>query len=292
MRERSIGGLVAAFVLLAGCERTAPPAPAPSGGGSEAPREIATPAGIPMILVPAGEFTMGDAGGDDDEKPPHRVSVGAFWIDEYEVTQEAYERIAGRNPSKAKDPKRPVERVRWIDAVRFCNLRSAREGLAPCYDLETFRCDFAADGYRLPTEAEWEYACRAGTATRYAFGDDAKDLAKYGWFKDNSGGAPHPAGEKGANPWGLRDLHGNVWEWCNDWYAEDAYASRTAVCADPRGPETGEERVLRGGSFSATAESCRSATRMSETPAFADACFGSEAYGFRCVRRVAAGVSR
>jgi len=278
--HRSIGVATLALFIAAGCERKGP----------GLPREIATPAGIAMVLLPAGEFTMGDGEGEEDELPPHRVAIGAFYIDKYEVTQEAYERIAGRNPSKAKDPKKPVERVRWTDAVRFCNLRSAREGLAPCYDLETFRCDFTADGYRLPTEAEWEYACRAGTPTRFAFGDDAKDLAKSAWFKDNAGGSPHPVGEKAANPWGLHDLHGNVWEWCNDWYGERAY--ETAVNPDPRGAETGDERLLRGGSFSATAESCRSATRMSETPAFADACFGSEAYGFRCVRRAATPGSR
>ena len=247
-----------------------------------APKEIATKLGIEMVLIPAGEFIMGDDGGEDDEKPAHRVRVGAFYVDKYEVTQKAYEQLMGRNPAKSKGPDKPVEQVSWLGAVKYCNMRSLREGLTPCYDPQTLRCDFNADGYRLPTEAEWEYACRAGTAAKYSFGHDPRKLAKHAWFKGNANKSPHPVGQKAPNPWGLRDMHGNVWEWCHDFYSEDYKGSGTQ---DPRGPTAGEERVLRGGSWGSGAESCRSSARYSEAPGFADVCFGYDAYGFRCVRK-------
>ena len=138
---------------------------------------------VPMVLIPAGEFTMGDEGGDDDEKPAHRVALSAFYMDVHEVTQQAFQEMMGRNPAKSAGPDKPVERVSWFGAIQYCNLRSAREGLQPCYDLKTQACDFTANGYRLPTEAEWEYACRAGTATRWSFGDQPGDLGKHGWYK-------------------------------------------------------------------------------------------------------------
>ena len=235
-----------------------------------------------MALLPAGEFLMGDAAGEDDEKPAHKVRVGAFYIDRSEVTQKAFQELMGRNPSKFVGPDRPVERVSWLGAVQFCNMRSLKEGLRPCYDPKTLACDFAADGYRLPTEAEWEYACRAGATTRYSFGNDVGQLSRYAWMKANADKATHPVREKGPNPWGLFDMHGNVAEWCNDFYAE-GYAAGDAQ--DPRGPASGKERVLRGGSWAASAEACRSSARAGEAPGLADVCFGYEAYGFRCVRR-------
>ena len=273
--------LAFALLLVAGCSRTDEPPPA-APSASAAPQVVTTKTGIEMVLIPAGEFLMGDSGGEDDEKPAHKVQVGAFYIDRDEVTQKAYQELMGRNPSKFVGPERPVERASWLGAIQFCNMRSLKEGFRPCYDPKTLVCDFTADGYRLPTEAEWEYACRAGTTTRYSFGNDAGQLARYAWMKSNAEKATHPVREKGPNPWGLFDMHGNVAEWCNDFYAE-GYAGGEAK--DPRGPVGGQERVLRGGSWSSSADACRCSARAGETPGFADVCFGYEAYGFRCVRR-------
>ena len=136
-----------------------------------APKTITTATGIEMAQIPSGEFIMGDDRGDADEKPAHKVQVSAFFMDTRELTQKAYESLMEKNPSKSKGPDLPVEQVDWYHAVLYCNLRSLKEGLKPCYDAKTLACDFSADGYRLPTEAEWEYACRAGTLTKYSIGD-------------------------------------------------------------------------------------------------------------------------
>jgi formylglycine-generating enzyme required for sulfatase activity len=261
-------------------------------GSACTPEPITTPLGVEMVLIPAGEFLMGDdpaAGGPQAmaPQPAHRVRISAFYMDTSEVTQESFRRLMGRNPSKFQGPDRPVERVSWYDATQYCNARSLREGLQPCYDRETLECDFHADGYRLPTEAEWEYACRSGSTTRWSFGNDAARLGRYAWFKENAAKTTHPVKQKRPNAWGLYDMHGNVWEWCNDFFGKK-YLGKDPE-QDPRGPGSGQERVLRGGSWATSAESCRSASRSSETPRFADACFGTEAYGFRCVR--AAGIA-
>lgn len=262
-------------VLIEGC-----------GDGDEPalhiPQQITTKTGIEMVLIPGGEFIMGDSRGEDDEKPAHKVKISAFYMDKYEVTQEAYEAMMGRNPAKFKGPDKPVERVSWFGAIQYCNMRSLREDLTPCYDLEGLECNYEADGYRLPTEAEWEYACRAGTGTRYCFGNAPGKLGRYAWFKENASKTSRPVGQKKPNPWSLYDMHGNVWEWCNDYYSENYYQKNGGE--NPHGPSTGEERVLRGGSWANGAESLRCWRRYSETPGFADVCFGYEAYGFRCVR--------
>ena len=237
-----------------------------------------------MALIPAGEFIMGDNSGDDDEKPAHKVRVCAFYMDTREVTQKAYESLVEKNPSKSKGPARPVEQVDWYHAVLYCNLRSLKEGLKPCYDAKNLACDFGADGYRLPTEAEWEYACRAGTQSKYSFGNDPAKLRTSAWFSENASQTTHPVGLKSPNPWSLYDLHGNVAEWCQDIYSERYY--QQSPSQDPPGPTAGNKRVLRGGSWRTGDEACRSSARNSETPRFADACFGSDSYGFRCVKRV------
>jgi formylglycine-generating enzyme required for sulfatase activity len=265
-------------------------------------KTITTKTGVQMVLVPGGQFQMG-ADGDEDEKPAHAVRVGAFYIDRTEVTQKSYVSLMGANPSRFKDdPLRPVESLSWLAAVKYCNMRSLKEGLNPCYDLKTLACDFQADGYRLPTEAEWEYACRAGSGGDYSFGADPGALGGYAWFRPNGGQATHPVGLKKLNPWGLCDMYGNVAEWCNDYYSPRAYdepisqgASQPApagaggVADNPRGPASGDYRVLRGGSWRSGPERCRSAARQGEAPGLADACFGYEAYGFRCVRKAQPG---
>jgi len=269
-------GLALLTALIGGCSGDDEPA-------SHIPKQVTTKTGIEMIVLPGAEFIMGDNGGEDDEKPAHKVTISAFYMDKYEVTQAAYEKMMGKNPAKFKGTDRPVERVSWFGAIQYCNMRSLREGLTPCYDLDTLECNYEADGYRLPTEAEWEYACRAGTTTKYSLGNAPEKLGQYAWFKANANDTSHPVGQKKPGPWGFYDMHGNVWEWCNDYYSEDYYQNSPAE--NPTGPAAGDERVLRGGSWASGAQSACSSCRYSETPGFADVCFGYEAYGFRCVRR-------
>ena len=234
-----------------------------------------------MVLVSGGEFLMG-SDAQPDASPPHKVTISPFYMDCYEVTQEVYEQIMGHNPARRIGAQNPVERVRWTDALKFCNARSVQDGLTPCYDVQTWACDFAADGYRLPTEAEWEYACRAGSAGDYNFEGGAGQLGDHAWFRDNARRKHHPVGQKTPNAFGLYDMLGNVREWCNDWYAVDYYAQSPA--ADPLGPSSGEKTVLRGGAFSGSADSCTCWARYCDEPGFADACVASDDYGFRCVR--------
>jgi formylglycine-generating enzyme required for sulfatase activity len=272
--------LFSIIAMFASCSRKAPDEPSSE---SKIESEMKTESGINMVLLRGGTFIMGDK--SEIDSPLHEVAVSAFYIDTHLVTQEQYEKLMGENPSRWKADKNPVEQMRWSDAVKYCNARSKAEGLEPCYDLDTWKCNFAANGYRLPTEAEWEYACRSGTTTAYSFGDDASKLKAYAWYEDNSGEKPRPVGQKPPNPWGLFDMHGNVWEWCNDFYKVDYY--QESPKENPRGPETGETKVLRGGAWKFSAESCRSAYRYNENPGYADVCFGYDIYGFRCVRNAA-----
>jgi formylglycine-generating enzyme len=213
-----------------------------------------------MVLIPAGTFQMGQL---DIVTPVHTVNITkAFYMGKYEVTQKQYEDVIGSNPSRfAGNPNNPVEQVSWYDAVQFCNELSKKEGLEQCYTLEggtTWRCDFEKKGYRLPTEAEWEYTCRAGTLTDYYTGTTESQLASAGWYDGNSNSTTRPFGQKVPNKFGVYDMHGNVWEWCWDWYSDYIAGS----CDDPTGPITGSYRVLRGGSWNDEASSCRSANRI------------------------------
>ena len=271
--------LALAIALGAGCQEQ------PPSGGADA-QTLTTASGVRMVRLPGGWFTMGSGARGQVDEPPHKVCVSPFDIDACEVTQAHYEKVMGANPAKWKDPENPVEQIRWAQAAAYCNARSRLEGLRPAYDPATWACDFAADGYRLPTEAEWEYACRAGATTAYPFGDDGGPLKQYAWFKENKSRGPRPAGTRRANAWGLHDLCGNVWEWCNDFYAEDYY--RHSPEKDPTGPPTGKDRVLRGGCWDSRPDLCRASYRNNEDPGYTDVCFGADVHGFvgfRCVRR-------
>ena len=237
-----------------------------------------------MVDLPGGRFLMGSPDSDDmaqdSEKPQHEVTVSPFRIAITPVTVELYQQVMPESSSSGQeaDARLPITGVTWFDAAEFCNRLSERAGYRPCYSQRSgqWRCDWRADGYRLPTEAEWEYACRAGTTTRYSFGDDPADLDGYAWYSGNTKTA-QPVATKRPNPWGLYDLHGNVWEWCWDEYG--AYSSKPA--RNPRGPEkpSAGRRVLRGGSFVRLSEDLRSASRDFDIP---------ENYlrhaGIRCVR--------
>jgi formylglycine-generating enzyme required for sulfatase activity len=290
--------LASALLALAGCGRKAsepgpdsptasPPTPAPAAN----PGPVVGSAGADaadMIQLPGGRFVMGDK--NEVDATPHEVVVSAFAIDRHLVSQELFQKVMGSNPSRWKGDKNPVEQVRWSDAVTFCNRRSEREGLQPCYDLKTWQCRFDANGYRLPTEAEWEYACRGGTTTAFFFGDSPARLGDYAWFDRNAGGHPHPAGLKQPNAWGLYDMCGNVWQWCNDFYQVDYY--QESPKQDPPGPGAGKTKVVRGGAWRVSAENCRSGYRYNENPGYADVCFGYDIYGFRCVRKATAVVPK
>ena len=285
-RITSAAIIAAGLLWWSGCERRpstneakptgANPAQAPSPGTN------ARGTGPEMVSIPGGRFQMGDKRQPDAK--PHMVEVSPFFMDSTLVTQGQYQKVMGANPARWKGNNNPVEQVRWSDAVKYCNKRSELDGLQPCYDLKTWKCNFDNDGYRLPTEAEWEYACRAGTSSLYFFGDDPSKLGDYAWFDKNSGGRPRPIGQKKPNPWGLYDICGNLWEWCNDFYKVDYYPESPPT--DPRGPDTGQTKVVRGGSWKASAEMCCSAYRYNENPGYVDVCFGYDIYGFRCVRKI------
>jgi formylglycine-generating enzyme required for sulfatase activity len=237
------------------------------GGGADLceaqpPKELTNSVGIKLVLIPKGTFTMGspiEEEGRYDSEVQHEVTISKdYYLGVTEVTQGQYEKVIGTNPSEFQkqvilngdSSMHPVEKVTWEDAVAFC------KRLSELPDEKK-----AGREYRLPTEAEWEYACRAGSDTAYHFGGSSKPSDDFAWFS-NSNKQTHPVGQKKANAWGLYDMHGNVFEWCSDWLGE---YPKGAV-SDPTGPKEGVLRVFRGGSWNSGAASGRSATRFYTGP--------------------------
>jgi formylglycine-generating enzyme required for sulfatase activity len=251
---------------------------------AQAPKEITNSIGMKFVLIPGGTFKMGSPPSEEgslDDEVQHEVTISKdYYLGAFEVTQSQYQQIMGKNPSifegkkmvdripPKKHPKTgrtieeavknpidtnnyPVDSITKLDAIEFCKRLSR---------LPEERK--ARRGYRLPTEAEWEFACRAGSNKAYSFGDRPELLKDYSWFSGNSNNHTHPVGEKMPNAWGLYDMHGNVWEWCSDWYGD---YSKTAV-TDPTGPREGTSSAMRGGGWGDEAAACRSATRNRLNP--------------------------
>jgi formylglycine-generating enzyme required for sulfatase activity len=237
---------------------------------SEAARSFYRVAVVPiqplpqMVWIGPGEFMISSPPDEvgrflDKEDPQTRVKLThGYWISKYETTQGEFEAVLGFNPSLfAGDDQRPVEDVDWFDAVRYCQQLTERERqdghLPPDFE------------YRLPTESEWAYAARAGTTTRYSYGNDPtyEQLRKYAWYVGNSGLRPHPIGQKLPNPWGLYDIYGNVFEWCSDWFGQ----LPGGFVTDYQGADSGTDRMIRGGYWGSTPDFCRSATRVHFPPA-------------------------
>ena len=220
-------------------------------------------------------FKMGSAEKDAPaaEKPQVTATFREpFAMAKYEVTQELYQAVIGKNPSRWNGPRNSVEMVSWDEANEFC-----RKLTAQLHERKLLPPDQLI---RLPSEAEWEYCCRAGTTTRYSFGDKADDLGDYAWFKGNSAGNDPPVGKKKPNAWGLYDMHGYVWEWCADAWHKDHEGAPTDGTA--RAAKDVKERVMRGGSWNDGADAARSAFRQGRPPDTR-----SDAVGFRCVRAAA-----
>ena len=222
---------------------------------SDLPREFTNSIGMKFVLIEPGEFMMG-SNEANDEKPPHLVEITQpFYLGVYPVTQAKYQAVLGTNPSHFTGNARlPVEQVSWNDAV------------ACAQKLSQLSAELSRGlTYRLPTEAEWEYACRAGSTGKWCFGDQESQLGDYAWFAGNSANRTHPVGEKKPNAWDLHDMHGNVWEWCQDCYGAEAYKGRSGISQDPF-VESGADRVFRGGGWGSGPAGVRSAFRYWSTP--------------------------
>jgi formylglycine-generating enzyme required for sulfatase activity len=241
--------------------RTIPASTARASGDVTLAKSFTNSLGMEFVLLPAGEFQMG-SNDFNDAKPVHMVCISRpLYLGRYPVTQEQWQMVMGNNPSYfTGDPNRPVEQISWEDVQRFIDKLNLRE---------------RRNRYRLPTEAEWEYAVRAGTTTAYSFGNDTRQLRRYAWYTNNAGHMTHPVGQKQPNAWGLYDMHGNVWEWVQDWYGSYTGGAVT----DPQGPPSGSDRVIRGGGWLDDAGDCRSAYRIYAAP-------GSryDGLGFRLLR--------
>ena len=252
--------------------------PGAGAGSGQVAVDLGDGVKLEMLRIPAGEFLMGstdeevsrllaegkkdhdvqwyfDHVGTGTKAPQHRVRITRpFYLGKYLVTQEQWQAVMGDNPSHFKGPRNPVETVNWNDCQAFFDKLNAKTG-------------GRGGKFQLPTEAQWEYACRAGSRTRYYFGDDASGLGEYAWYGENyRDGKTHPVGEKKPNAWGLYDMHGNVWEWCADWSDGGYYAS--SPTDDPTGPSTGSYRVIRGGSWLAAPWECRSLHRNRIEPGY------------------------
>jgi formylglycine-generating enzyme required for sulfatase activity len=242
---------------------------------------------LDLVFVEGGTFAMGDstAEAQSNEKPVHQMEIGSFYISKYEITQKQWQDVMEVNPAYFKGEYLPVERISWYDAIEFCNTLSQKEGLTPVYTLNDDKVDtnnlcaadnlkltiianFSADGYRLPTEAEWEFAARGGIQSSGYKYCAANDIEQAAWYDSNSEGKTHSVGRKLANELGIYDMSGSVWEWCWDWYGSDYYSNyyHHNQSKYPAGPISGEQRVLRGGSWITDAEHCRISYRYSDKP--------------------------
>lgn len=244
-----VGGIFIPLLVLSsqlGCGRgTSNPSSKPSESLSAAPPATLIPL-TNMVLIKAGSFVRGK----------YTVTLTRdFWLDKYEVTQGEYAAVTGKNPSHFPgDTNRPVEKLSYFDAAAYCSALTKNER-----DAGRLPNGYT---YRLPTEAEWEYACRAGTTGLFSFGNAVTESDQYAWTLENSETTTHPVGQKRPNPWGLYDMHGNVWEWCSDWFADYPPMPLT----DPLGPRLGKVKVFRGGSWNHSVEFARSANRFMMAP--------------------------
>jgi len=228
-----------------------------------------------MILVEGGTFQMGS---EEEEETLHSVTVSSFYIGKYPVTWKEWKKVMGSNPSEFEGSLRPVENISWYAAVQFCNELSQKEGLTPAYKISgtNVTCNWQADGYRLPTEAEWEFAARGGNLSKGYNYSGSNSLDEVSWYWNNSKEETHIVGGKEPNELGIYDMSGNVWEWCWDWYDEYPSSSQT----NPKGASNGSDRVIRGGSWSyLDGGSCRVADRVDYYPGLS-----CDDLGFRLAR--------
>ena len=245
-----------------------------------------------MIKVQGGNFYMGsddlDGTADVDEQKKHEVTINSFEISKFEVTVWEWKQYAKakkiKMPNAPKwgwNDKLPMNNITWEEAISYCNWLSKQEGLTPVYSMNGpfYACNFAANGYRLPTEAEWEYAAKGGKLSKGFKYSGSNTLDEIAWHKGNSNGVPHVVGSKLQNELGLYDMSGNVWEWCWDWYNKDYYKIENGK--NPKGPENGEKKCVRGGSWDSQPNYIRPSNRISTAPEKTH-----EFYGFRLVKTV------